>query len=484
MSPKRRKRYMPPFDVDITHLAKKGVGVGEAPDGSPVWVKPAPPGARMHVAPTGKRKGKWQARRLAMVEKRAQWAEPPCALFGVCGGCVLQQLQLAAQRHEKHLYALREIAEHKGWSLDELQQHVRVHEVRGAEDAYGYRNKIELSFGPKRYLSQEAFDAGELIDGRFLGFHAAGRFDRIADLEKCWLASDGMNALIDVAREHVLQEGQPVPWDPHQHKGFWRHMMLRQGTATGELLVVLYTASAKQADEVSAVQSLAEALMAASTPEGTSVVGVLWMENDDIADVARGQLRQVWGRDWFEEHLGKTKYRLSYRSFFQTSTKAAEILYDTIGEALGDAGGTLYDLYCGIGSIGLYLSDQFDAIVGIEEIPEAIEDAGKNAAANGITSVTYTAAKVEDALDMLPSEGEALALVVDPPRAGLHPKVAKALAQAPGDTLVYVACHPGSLGRDLVLLEEGGWEMTELWTVDLFPQTGHIEAVGRFVRKK
>ena len=483
MGRKRKRRYIEPFDMKIESLGKKGMGIGIAPDGKPVYVKPAPPGATIKVAPHGYRKGKWKGRRLEMVEKPEAWEEPSCKLFGLCGGCTLQELELAAQREAKLQYALKEIASGMDLSKQELLESVHLHPLRGAKEGYRYRNKVEFSFGTSRFLSQEKMEAGEPIDGRFLGFHAPGRFDRIVDSDHCWLISDASNLLLTCAREHTLKEELPMPWNPKEHTGFWRHLMLREGFATGDHMVVLYTASAETAKQREAVQRLADALMAQDLPEGHTLKGFVWIENDKISDVAQGDVTQVWGQDWFEEKLGDIRYRLSYRSFFQTSTKGAVILYDTIAESLKGASGRLYDLYCGIGSIGLYMAKDFEEIVGVEEIPEAVEDAKHNAALNNIQKAEYFAAKMENTLSVLPDNLDTMALLVDPPRSGLHPKVARTLACSPGDLLVYVACHPGSLGRDAAILATGGWQMTDLWSVDLFPQTGHIEMVGRFVRK-
>ncbi len=480
---RRRKKYTPPFEVEITSLGRGGAGIGEAPDGLPVQVKFAPPGSRLRVAPTQRKKLKgWKARRLEMLRPPPEMAEPPCPLFSLCGGCNLQELPLDVQRHHKWMYALRTVAESLGWSLEEMQERVKVHPVRGTQAAYRYRNKVEFSWGNRRILNQEEFEAGVTFNGRFLGFHAPGHFDRIADSQHCYLISEAGNVLLQVLREHTLHDDSPTVWDPKEHTGFWRHAMIRQGFSTGEFMVVLYTSPSQRPEEEQAVEQLAQALLATSLPDQTRVVGVVWVENDSVADVAQGEARQVWGQDEFEEKLRSISYRLSVRSFFQTSTEGAVILYDTIQEALQNSSSTLYDLYCGTGSIGLYVGKDFDKIVGIEEVPEAIEDARRNATANEITWATYHASALENALAHLPVHEERAALVVDPPRVGLHPKVAKALSKAYGDPLVYVACHPPSLGRDGAILREGGWELTDLWTVDLFPQTGHIELVGRFVK--
>lgn len=477
-----RRRYTPPFEVTIDRIGKKGMGWGVAPDGLPVMVKPGPPGATLLVAPQGKKRGAWKGRRVELLTPPPDYIEPPCPVFGLCGGCVLQEIPLEAQRRAKMDYALGCVAEPLGVDPAQLGQEVVIHPVRGAQESYHYRNKVELSFGNRRMLSQEAFDAGALIDGRFLGFHAPGRFDRIADAERCWLMPEEANALLSVLREHTLAEDALSCWDAREHTGFWRHVMIRHAVATNELLLILYTSPATQEVEVQAVEGLAKALMEAPLPNEATLVGVRWLENDKVADVAQGVLRQQWGREWIEERLGETCFRIAAPTFFQVTKAGAEILYDTIGEALGEASGTLYDLYCGIGSIGLYLASSFERIVGVEEVEASVVAARENAAANDIEGASFYASKMEDMLEVLSGQEERRALVVDPPRAGLHPRVARALATTSADVLVYVACEPASLGRDIPLLREGGWELRQLWVVDLFPQTGHVEMVAQFLR--
>ncbi|MCA9568731.1 MAG: class I SAM-dependent RNA methyltransferase, partial [Myxococcales bacterium] len=336
---------------------------------------------------------------------------------------------------------------------------------------YRYRNKMELSFGTARYLDAARHAAGEPIDGRFLGMHAAGRFDRVVDVDRCALMDDAANAVLERVRALALDPSAPVPWNPRTHEGFWRHLQLRRG-ADG-VLVALFTASPPEGGEA-AVAALADDLL------GRGVLGVSWYVNDGVADVARGELARTWGDPTLRMALGERTFELAPLAFFQSNTAATEVLYATVGEALGRGHRVLLDLYCGTGSIGITLADHAEEVVGIEVVADAVENARVNAAANGV-SARYRVAKVEDVLDEL-AGGPGVAAVVDPPRVGLHPDVARALANAPLEVLVYVACNPASLGRDREVLEAGGWVLERCWAVDLFPQTGHLEVVARFTR--
>lgn len=459
-------------------MGPKGVGLGVAPDGRAVTVVGGAPGTRVFARVTGRSGAGWQARRLYTVRPAPSGVAPRCAVFGRCGGCQLQELPIEAQRAAREALAVRSVADGMGVSPEALRQTVAVRPIRAGSATWGYRNKVELSFGARRYVTDEELEAGAALDGRFLGFHAPGRFDKVVDAARCELVDDGANALIALTRAHALHPDAPPPWDTRAHTGFWRHLVLRQGRRTGERVVVLITASPDAFPGAEArVEALATALRASSV-DGTRVVGVSWQINDGVADVARGREARVWGEARWTERLGERTLSLGPDAFFQASTEGAEVLYGAVAEALGGGGEVLYDLYCGVGSIGLFLADRYPRVVGLEEVPAAIDEARRNAAANGVSG-EWTAVKVEDALDAVVG-GEGVHLVVDPPRAGLHPKVAKKLATTRAGALVYVACNPASLGRDAALLAEG-WRLAEIVPVDLFPHTGHVEVVGRFV---
>ncbi len=463
-----RRRRIPEFETEITHLGPRGVGVGVAPDGRPVYVRGAPMGSRVKVRVFARKKGLLHARRLVMVRPPAGFAEPRCAVFGLCGGCTLQELSLEAQRDAKQALVLQAAGTAPA-----------VHPLRGPAAGYAYRNKVELSFGTQRYSSEAAHAAGAVIDGRWLGFHAPGRFDRVVDSERCELVGESLNALIATTRREVLREDRLAPHDVRTHEGFWRHLVLRYGVGTGQAYVILVTDEGgdRGATEVA---ELAEALL--KTDLGNDrLAGIAWAVRTEVSDVARGVIRRTWGEPHFSERIGDVAFQLSPFAFFQTNTEAAATLYDTVAEALG-AGGTLVDLYCGAGAIGQVLHARFDHVLGIELDPMAVADAIANAERNGIHKTRYLAGKVEDHLEALKGLQGPVRLVVDPPRAGLHPRAVKFLANTVAEVLVYVACNPASLGRDREILEAGGWRMTDLYTVDLFGQTGHVEAVARFVR--
>jgi 23S rRNA (uracil1939-C5)-methyltransferase len=469
------RRRLNPHEVEITGLGPRGTGTGVASDGKPMVVRAAPPGARVLVRPAGRRKGVWKGRRLATIRPPADAVDPPCPAFGLCGGCTLQELALDAQRRHKWERVVQVVAAGLDLTPEALQSRCEVHPVVGAPDGYGYRNKVEFSFGNRQYLSDAAMEAGDPIEGRFLGMHAPGRFDRVVDLEECMLTGPRTREVVRQVREMALGEEAPPPYDARAHTGFWRHLLVREAS-TGQVLVVVFTAPPAGDDQAEAARALCGALHSAG------VTGVAWAVNDGVADVARGEVQRWWGDEVIEERLGSVRYQLSFQSFFQTSTHGAQQLYDVVHEAVGGThSGTVYDLYCGTGGIGLYLASRgVERVVGIEEVAPAVEDARANAVKNQVEA-TFVCSKVEDALGQVEA-CRADVLVVDPPRAGLHPRVTTALAASEAGTLVYVACKPESLARDAAILEAGHYRLTQLWVVDLFPQTGHIEVVAQFRR--
>ncbi|MEL6347039.1 MAG: 23S rRNA (uracil(1939)-C(5))-methyltransferase RlmD [Myxococcota bacterium] len=452
----RKKKQRTPIELTVDRLELKGSSGVDA-QGRRWTVKGASIGASVTAWPG--RKGK--ARLLEILTEPADSVDPTCPVFGVCGGCQLQRMPLAKQREEKHKMVQRAAGDLHG---------ITIHDIRGGAAGYGYRNKLELSFGPRRFLPEDQKDDPDAVrEGSFLGFHPRGWFSRIVPLERCPLGSDAMNQVIALVSKAELSP----PWDNDNHTGVWRHLVVREG-ASGTV-AILVTSSAADPDEVRSIGARLGAL--------EPVVGVLWVVTDRLSDVAVGDLAEVlYGQPWLDMTVGELALRLPYDGFFQVNTPTTQILFDTIAEALGmpeTPTGTLLDLYCGVGAIGLYLASRFERVLGIELNPASIDCARDNAARQQVAG-EWHAGKVEDLLPRL-APMDPKWIVVDPPRAGLHPAAARFLAAQSAESLVYVACNPGSLGRDREILEAGRWKMTDLWSVDLFPQTPHTEAVARFV---
>jgi 23S rRNA (uracil1939-C5)-methyltransferase len=450
----RNKKQRRPVELAVDQLELKGSsGLDDA--GRRWIVRGATVGEVVKAWPS--RKGK--ARVFETVTPAPDAVTPACPVFGLCGGCQLQRMPVAAQRHHKSALVSRSVGSLEG---------VTVHPVRSADAGYHYRNKIELSFGPHQFVPEHLKDDPELKKpGSFLGFHPPGWFSRIVPVAECALAEPEMNAVLAVIRDNM----PGPPWSSQDHTGVWRHVVIRKGEG---VLVTLVTTSGAEAQQVRGLSEKISAL--------PFVVGVLWVVTDRLSDVAEGELAEVLhGQAWLDIRLAGTTFRLPHDGFFQVNTAGAAVLFDTIAEALAPSGGgTLLDLYCGVGAIGMHLAGRFDRLIGVELNPASIVCARDNAARNGITGEWHDG-KVEEILPTLAVSGPRW-IVVDPPRVGLHPAAARFLAEQEAEALVYVACNPGSLGRDREVLEAGGWRMEALWSVDLFAQTPHTEAVARFVR--
>ncbi len=446
----------PPALVDIHALSPDGVAIGRDTRGRERTVRGAPLGATVKVI------GRPDTSILVEVVTPAPDAVlPRCPQSGSCGGCTLQDVPLGRQRAAKH-EALAALLGPLGGTDHGIEA--------PDDDGYGYRNRVELTFGERGWLTAEAQARGDSLAGRFLGFHPPGRFDRVVDAPTCALISPAMNDVLRRARADLL----PSPWsfwEPREHVGFWRHLSLREGDEG--VLATLYTSPG---------DATQEAWLRERAPTW-GAAGVVWCETEAAADVASGATREVLhGVERLHTRLGDARFHIGPASFFQVNHAGAERLVARVGEALGAGagGGTLLDLYCGAGAISLALGRRFRRIIGVDANAAAIADARANAADNGIDA-EFHAGLCEAVVPGL-TLPERPAIVVDPPRAGLHPSALRFVATLDAPVLVYVACRPSSLLRDARGLMLAGWRCTDRWAVDLFPQTGHVEVVARFAR--
>jgi 23S rRNA (uracil-5-)-methyltransferase RumA len=417
----------------------------------------APVGAVLEAMPSGN----GAARRRSVLQPAPDAVVPACPAFGQCGGCQLQEMPLPAQRQAKQEMLLRLFAE-AGQGLEGVE----LLPLLGGPSAYGYRNKLELTWSRQAWS-----EAGRIEEeGDHLGLHPPGWFSKVVPLSGCPLGPAPMNEVLSALS--ALRLGPA--WDGRSHRGAWRHAVLRDLGPPAERRISLSLVTSSEVGPAE-MEAVAQALRPLP-----SLHSLLWLVNDGLAEVAQGELRSVLlGEADLVLALGHLELRLPHDAFFQVNVEGACLLFDRIGELL-ERDGALVDLYCGSGAVGLYLANRHEEIVGIELHEGAIECARQNAARNGVSG-RWMAGPVEELLPTLelPSPRK---LVVDPPRAGLHPAAARFLAGVEADVLVYVACHPPSLVRDRALLEAGGWRMTQLGAVDLFPQTPHLEAVAAFRR--
>jgi 23S rRNA (uracil1939-C5)-methyltransferase len=445
--------------VDVIDLAFGGEGVARA-DGYVVFVPGGVPGDRLEVGLVQIRPRYARAEIERIVTPSDRRTEPPCPYFGRCGGCRLQHVRYEAQLEFKE----RQVGE----CLSRLgglgpAESVPLRPIIGAPDVFGYRNKMEFTFAE--------------ADGQaIVGLHAAERYDRILDIEHCLLQSDAMNAILREVRAFVRERGWKV-YQQDREEGWLRFLVLREGRATGERMANLVTSS----PDITAARALADRLQARCPGVGSVALNV----NPKKAAVAVGvEEHPIAGNAQIQERLGGLTFAISANSFFQTNTRQAERLFGIVLEYAELSGReTVFDLYSGTGAISLLLARQARAVYGIELVPAAIDDATRNAVANGIANCTFLAGEVRDVLPELLRTGvRAEVVVADPPRAGFHPKALRAVQALAPARLVYVSCNPATLARDLGVLVAGGYRITAVQPIDMFPHTPHIEVVTRLTR--
>ena len=435
----------------IDSLAYGGNGVGRI-DGFVVFVRGGLPGDLVRARATKVKRGFAEAMRTELLEPGPDRVVAPCRHFGVCGGCRFQdyayERQVAAKEHQ-----VRDALSRIGRFSDPP-----VEPIVPARSVYGYRNKLEYSSAPG-------------ADGLVLGFHRAGRWDEVIDVEECLLTTDVGNAVREAVKEWAREEGLE-PYDQETQSGYLRHLVLREGRNTGQLLVLLVTAPGEEFDADFLIESLTR------FPQ---VRSIHWAINDRPSEVTNLPTRLLWGEAWIEEQLLGLRFRIRPNAFLQTNTEMAETLYELARDAAGLSGGeVVYDLYCGTGTIGLTLARDAASVWGVEISEESVACAIENARTNGIDNAAFFAGNVGQSLEELRERaGQPDLVVVDPPRAGLAGKALRRTGALQAPTIVYVSCNPTTLASDLaVLRDEYGYELVRCTPVDMFPHTPHIESVS------
>lgn len=373
-----------------------------------------------------------------------------CPHFGVCGGCATQDQPYAQQLAAKEAMVRRVL---QPFPIPTFLP------IVPSPDEFFYRNKMEFAFGGLK-------EAPPL-----LGLRQKGKFDRIVDLTECRLQSPDVGRLLASVRAWAVQENLPT-YHLKSHRGFLRYLVVREGKNTGQRMVVLVTAEGEIPKE-----SFLEAL----TSSGARVDTVVWSVNAGLSDVAWGEERAVlMGPGFIEEKLGNLTFKISPRTFFQTNTRGAERLYQIIKEALPVSSQTLFDVYCGSGSIGLFCADRVGRLIGIELNPQAVSDARANAQSFGVAHAEFHSldasafAKSQNFLGHW--NGPGAVAVMDPPRPGLSADVQKLFLEHPVAQWIYVSCNPEALARDLAVLMPT-YHVHSVQPVDLFPHTPHVETV-------
>ena len=461
--------------LNIDSLAYGGQGVARVDD-FVVFVNGAIPGQTVKARIAKKKKSYAEARVLEVVQESPFAVSPKCRHFGHCGGCRLQNLDYNEQIRAKG-DQVREVIDRLGGLRD-----FQMLPTLPSEEIYYYRNKMEFSFSRNRWLTAEEIASKESLkrEQLYLGFHAKGFFDKVVDLHECHLVVPIAAEILSSVRELARESGLPV-YSTSDHLGFWRFLVIRPAAATADLMVNIVTS---RFDEKVA-QMLRERLME-KFPFITSLVNGVTTSRAGVAFCEKVHL--LSGHSYITDKLGRFSFRISPNSFFQTNTRQAQNLYDYVVDfAAFKENDILYDLYCGAGTISIYVSDKVGKAVGFESVESAVLDARSNCTINGIENCEFVSGDLMHALNetqnVVSQYGRPNVIVLDPPRGGMHPKTIKAVLALAPERIVHVSCNPTTLARELAVLCESDYDLVKVQPVDMFPHTAHIEAVALLIRK-
>lgn len=429
-------------------------------DGEIAQVKYGIPGQKIRFRVKKKRKDKIEGTLLEVLEQSPDEETSACEWAGKCGGCLYQTLP-----YEKQL-AIKK-AQIKGM-LDKGGTDYEFEQIAASPVVCGYRNKVELTFG-------DSYMGGPLA----LGMHQRGSFYDIAGVKSCQIMTPDMRMAADTVLAHFTKLNIPF-YHRMRHEGVLRHLLLRTSAATGELLVAIVTSSQGDASTMQ-LETLTETLK--NLPWAGTLAGVLHITNDSLADVVQSDSTEIlYGKDWITEKLLGLSFRVTLFSFFQTNSKGAEVLYQTVRDYIGETNQkVIFDLYSGTGTIAQILAPVAKHVTGVEIVEEAVEAARVNAKLNGLDNCSFIAGDVLKVVDDLTEKPDLI--VLDPPRDGIHPKALPKIIAFDVPTIVYVSCKPTSLVRDREVLEAAGYRMVKARAVDMFPATGGIETVALFLKK-
>jgi 23S rRNA (uracil1939-C5)-methyltransferase len=445
-------------ELEVHGMSHEGEGVGRY-EGFTVFVPGALTGERVRVQIVRIHRNFASSRLLEIITPSGARQEPLCPVYHRCGGCHLQHLNYEAQlAHKRQIVvdALERIGKLQG---------VPVHPTLGMADPWKYRNKSQVPVS--------------LVDGHVVAGFYAPRTHEIIDMEGCPIQHPYADDILQIVKRAISDLGI-VPYDEIGHKGLIRHIVSRVGFSTGETMVVLVTNGRDLPRKSELITRLRQEI-----PSLVSIVQNINMAKTNV--IFGPESVTLWGKDAIIDRIGDIEFEISPRSFFQVNPVQTRVLYEKALEYAGLTGTeTVIDAYCGIGTISLFLAKKAKHVYGVEVIEEAIADAKKNAARNGITNAEFLVGKAEEVIPALYEENgiQADVVVVDPPRKGCDEALLQTIARMRPERMVYVSCNPSTLARDLRYLEDRGYRTQEVQPVDMFPQTYHVECVAQIIKVK
>lgn len=457
------------YDVCIEDVAAEGKALAHV-EGVVVFVPFAVPGDIVDIRVTKKRSNYMEGIVLAIKKPSEHRLEPFCEHFGVCGGCKWQPLPYEMQLKAKQQQVYDQLVRIGHLQIPEIQS------IIPSEKTVFYRNKLEFTASDRRWL-EDVSEAEELPPTALcgLGFHVGRYFDKVLDLHKCWLQPEPSNEIRIFAKAFALNHGIPF-YNLRSNKGVFRSIFVRTTDSGSVMVIVCFACDFPERERF--LDAIAERF-----PQISSLYYIINSKlNDSISDQTPLLYK---GEEAIYEEMEGLRFKIGPKSFFQTNSGQAYKLYKVAREFAGLSGSeVVYDLYTGTGTIAQFVAAKASKVIGIEYVPEAIEDAKLNASANGITNCEFFAGDMKDVLDaeFIGEHGQPDVIILDPPRAGIHPDVAKVILAAAPKTIVYVSCNPASQARDLAVLCEK-YDITAVQPVDMFPHTHHVENVCKLVLK-
>ncbi len=459
-------------DLTIESTAFKGKGIAKH-DGIAVFVPGTAPGDLVEARIIKRKKSYREAKVLEIKEPSSIRIEPTCVHANTCGGCTWQHIPYEKQLEFKEQHVRDHMERIAGLDPDIVET------ILGCDESLYYRNKMEYSFGTRRWLTDAEIKADKFIDDSAFaaGLHAPGRYDKILNLKECHLQNPISYKLLDFVRSYCKEHNIPA-FDTHENAGFMRHLVIRTSHHTDDLMVNLVTFK----DNPEIMNPLSYSLLK-NFPEITTIINNI---NDQPNPTAVGRFEKVLhGPGYIVDSIGEHSFKIDANAFFQTNTHQSEKLY-SVAKNFADLkrNEKLFDLYCGVGTLTLFMADSVDKAVGVELVDVAVENARQNAKENSVDNVEFVLGDMKDTFNelFLERHGRPDCIITDPPRSGMHPDVVEHLAILAVDKLIYVSCNPSTMARDLKELKEV-YNIERVQPVDMFPQTYHIEAVAKLTKK-
>ncbi len=453
------------LELTIESLAYGARGLARMDD-FVIFVDGGIPGQTVKAFLYKKRKGFGEARILKVLKQSPYFIEPRCEHFDYCGGCKVQHLDYTEQVKQKQQQVIELFRRIGGI------QNIPLKEVIPAEDIYHYRNKMEFTFSNRRWILP---DEEKGVDASFaLGLHIPNRFDKVLDINTCWIQKQVSDEILRAVKNETIKLGLN-PYDIIKHKGFLRNLVIRVGERTGDVMVNIVTSREESELLIPIVE-----MLVTEFPQVSSIVNNITKRK---AGVAFGEREVVlFGTPYIRDKIGENIFEISANSFFQTNTIQAEKVYKIVREfANFSRDDVVYDLYCGTGSISIFMAGLVKQVYGFELIQSAVEDAVRNAVSNGAYNCQFYHANLDKffrVTSILKKIEKPDVILIDPPRAGMHPKLVRDVIQMAPRKIVYISCNPSTQARDILTMVEGKYKLEQLAIIDMFPHTPYIETVA------